>query len=106
MLSITIEPADNGVVKTAFDDSINGAGEEFISRMVYDFEGDETKMSMVKFFEDLSLDLGLETGSELDPNMLVVFNEIGDPSLHDSDFIKERIKVLKQEIKRLESSLK
>lgn len=105
MLSITIEPADNGVVKTAFDDSINGAGEEFISRMVYDFEGDSTKQNIVRFIDDICLDLGLETGSELDANMLVVFNEIGDPNLHSTNTVLARIEELKQEIKRLEGSL-
>ena len=39
MITIQIEPADNGVVKFLIDDNVNGGGEEYTSRMVYDFEG-------------------------------------------------------------------
>ena len=35
MLSIGIEPADNGVIKTLVDDNINGGGEDFEARQVY-----------------------------------------------------------------------
>ena len=38
MITINIEPADNGVVKFLLDDNINGGGEEHVARRVYDFE--------------------------------------------------------------------
>lgn len=106
MLTVTIEPADNGVVKVTYDDSVNGAGEEHISRVVYDFESDSAGESIVRFLEDLTLDLGIETGSEIDDYMVKITAEIGDPTHHDPEEIKERIKELKAEIKRLEAHIK
>lgn len=107
MLTVTIEPADNGVVKVTYDDSINGAGEEHISRVVYDFESDSFAAgSIVRFLEDLTLDLGIETGSELDDYVVKISAEIGDPTHHDPEEIKDRIKELRQEIKRLEAAIK
>lgn len=107
MVSITIEPADNGVVKVIFDDSVNGAGEEFVSRRVYDFEKDEeSKESIIEFLEDIILDLGIEIGNDLDKYRVAIDAAWGDPSLHDEDSIKQRIKLLKSEIKELESIIK
>jgi len=106
MLTVTIEPADNGVVKIMYDDSVNGAGEEHISRVVYDLDGDKTHESLVKFLEDLTLDLGLDTGSKLDPYMVEICKVIGDPSSISTEDLKEKIKELKQEVKRLESIVK
>ena len=106
MITVTIEPADNGVVKIVYDDSVNGAGEEHISRVVYDFDQDPTKETAVRFLEDLTLDLGMETGSYLDPYELVFSMKIGNPNLVDVEEVKNEIKELKQEIKRLEASIK
>ena len=33
MITIQIEPADNGVLKFLIDDNVNGGGEEFTSRV-------------------------------------------------------------------------
>lgn len=106
MLTVTIEPADNGVVKVVYDDSVNGAGEEHISRVVYDLEGDRGHESLVKFLEDLTLDLGLDMGSELDPYTVEICEVVGDPAQIDAEELKEQIKELKQEVKRLEAALK
>lgn len=106
MVSVTIEPADNGVVKIIYDDSVNGAGEEYISRKVYDFEQDPTKQNVVKFLDDLTLDLGIDIGSEIDDYMVRVRSEWGDPVSQEEDAIKNRIKDLKEEIKKLQSYLK
>lgn len=107
MVTLTIEPADNGVVKIIYDDSVNGAGEEFVSRKVYDFERDEeSKESVVDFLSDVVLDLGIDVGSDLDAYKVIIDTEIGDPSAHSEDEIKQRIKELKAEIKELENSIK
>jgi hypothetical protein len=106
MLTVTIEPADNGVVKVTYDDSINGAEEEHISRVVYDFDQDDTKENVVRFLEDLTLDLGIETGSTLDPYQMVLTTRIGNPNKVDVDEIKDEVRALKQEIKRLEAAIK
>jgi hypothetical protein len=105
MVSVTIEPADNGVVKIIYDDSINGAGEEYISRRVYDFES-QSKESIVKFLEELTLDLGIDVGSPLEPCVVAIRTEWGDPSAHDQQAIKEKINELKEQLKKLQSYLK
>jgi len=107
MVSITLEPADNGVVKIIFDDSINGAGEEHLSRIVYDFDrDDENKDSIVSFLSDLTLDLGIATGNNLDKYKVVVSKEWGSIQKQDPTNIKKKIKDLKNEIKVLETYLK
>jgi len=107
MITLTIEPADNGVVKVIYDDSVNGAGEEFVSRKVYDFERDEeTKESVADFLSDVVLDLGIDVGSDLDKFKVAIVTEIGDPAQFSEDEIKQKIKELKAEIKELENSIK
>lgn len=106
MLTVTIEPADNGVVKVTYDDSVNGAGEEHVSKVVYDFEKDPDQENLVRFLDDLTLDLGIDVGSGLDPYVVEVCRSIGDPRQVPIDELKERIKDLKQELKRLEAVVK
>jgi len=107
MVSITIEPADNGVVKVVYDDSVNGAGEEFVARKVYDFDRDQTsKDSIVDFLTDVMLDLGIESGTKLDKYRVSVIKQWGDISLHNEDDIKKRIETLQKEINSLEGVIK
>ena len=53
MITISIEPADNGVVKFLIDDNVNGGGEEFTSRVVYEFDNTLGRANQVKFLKDL-----------------------------------------------------
>ena len=55
MITIQIEPADNGVVKFLIDDNVNGGGEEYTSRYVYEFEGVLGRTNQIKFLKDLIL---------------------------------------------------
>lgn len=106
MITISIEPADNGVIKYVIDDNVNGGGEEHMSRVVYNLEDDEDRSTLVDFIQDIILDLGLETGTEIDKHMLSVKSEWGakyNPSVKET---KERIKLLEGEIKRLSEQLK
>lgn len=100
MISISIEPADNGLVKHVIDDNVNGAGEEHIARRVYDFE-DKSRINQVKFFNDLILDLGIDVGTDLDNNKVNINVVWGNKYQPTSDEIKNRIKQLELEIKRL-----
>ena len=106
MLSIGIEPADNGVIKTLVDDNVNGGGEEFESRQVYEFEGPMKRSNQVKFLKDLMFDLGMDTGTELDPDMVRITLGWGAQYRGSDNEIKNKIQVLEKEIKRLESLLK
>lgn len=105
MLSIGIEPADNGVIKTLVDDNVNGGGEEFESRHVYEFEGPMKRSNQVKFLKDLIFDLGMDVGTELDPDLVRITMGWGTQYKGSEGEIKNKIQVLQKEVKRLESML-
>jgi len=105
MISISIEPADNGLVKHVIDDNVNGAGEEHIARRVYDFE-DKSRINQVKLFNDLILDLGIDIGTDLDSNKVNINVVWGKKYQPTSDEIKNRIKLLELEIKSLSELIK
>lgn len=101
MININIEPADNGVIKFIIDDNINGAGEEHITRRVYDFESTNARFTQIKFLNDLILDLGIDTGTDLDSNKIRIEAAWGNhytPTQHE---LKTRIKILELELKKL-----
>lgn len=106
MLSIAIEPADNGVIKTLVDDNVNGGGEEFESRQVYEFEGPMKRSNQVKFLKDLIFDLGMDIGTELDPDLVRVTMGWGQQYRGSENEIKNKIQSLEKEVKRLQSMLK
>jgi hypothetical protein len=103
MITIQIEPADNGVLKFLIDDNVNGGGEEYTSRVVYDFEGIAGRTNQVKFLKDLVLDLGLSTGTQLDSNELMISTDWGKQYVPNQTEIKNKIETLEKEIKRLRS---
>jgi len=106
MLSIAIEPADNGVIKTLVDDNVNGGGEEFESRHVYEFTGPMKRSNQVKFLKDIIFDLGLDIGTELDSDCLHIHIGWGIKYTGSNTEIKNKIQSLEKEIKRLESLIK
>lgn len=106
MLSIGIEPADNGVIKTLVDDNINGGGEDFEARQVYEFEGPMKRSNQVKFLKDLIFDLGMDIGTELDSDLVQIYVGWGRQYNGNLSEIKNKIQVLEKEIKRLGSMLK
>ena len=101
MLSIAIEPADNGLIKTLLDDNINGGGEEFESRSVYEFEGPHKRPNQIKFINDLIFDLGLDVGTELDSDLLQVKRDWGTKYVPSASELKNRIQSLEKEIDKL-----
>lgn len=106
MITIQIEPADNGVLKFIVDDNVNGGGEEYTSRVVYDFEGISGRANQVKFLKDLVLDLGLSAGSELDRDTLMIMTGWGKQYKPNEVELKNKISELEKELKRLKSSEK
>ena len=70
MVTIVLDIADNGVVKVLEDDNINGAGESFISKTIYDFGDDGDFKNRIKFLKELCLDIGLQTGNDIDKKRL------------------------------------
>ena len=95
MITIQIEPADNGVVKFLIDDNVNGGGEASTSRVVYG------RQQQAKFLNDLILDLGLSTGSDIDRDKLEIKINWGGKYTPTENEIKSRVTALQKEIKRL-----
>lgn len=106
MITIQIEPADNGLVKFLIDDNVNGGGEEYTSRVVYEFDGVAERANQVKFLKDLVLDLGMTTGSEMDSNKVVIKTEWGAQYAPNQIELKTEIQSLETKLKRLKSLLK
>jgi polyhydroxyalkanoate synthesis regulator phasin len=106
MISVNIEPADNGIIKYVVDDNINGAGEEYVSRVVYNLEKDHKRSNLKDFIQDLILDLGLETGNALEKHVLSVKTEWGSKYNPSVEELKERIGLLEEEIEKLSAKLK
>ena len=93
------------MVKFLIDDNVNGGGEEYTSRVVYDFDGYLGRQQQVKFLNDLVLDLGLSTGSEIDRDKLEIKLEWGKSYTPTQTEIKARVGQLQKEIKRLTRDL-
>jgi hypothetical protein len=106
MITVSIEPADNGVIKFLFDDNVNGGGEEYTSRIVYEFEGKNARFNQAKFLTDLILDLGIATGNDLDPDKLVIKTEWGNKYVPTQTELKNRIQQLEKSIETLRSMVK
>lgn len=105
MITIQIEPADNGIVKFLIDDNVNGGGEEYTSRIVYDFDGYKGREQQAKFLKDLILDLGLATGSDVDSDKLEVKLGWGKNYEPTQTELKNKIQQLKKEVKLLEAKV-
>lgn len=70
MVTVILDIAENGVLKTLEDDNINGNGELFAQKLLYAFDDDKDFSNRIKFIKDLCLDIGLETGNSEDPKRL------------------------------------
>tara|TARA_B100000900_G_scaffold409703_1_gene426113 strand:+ start:546 stop:869 length:324 start_codon:yes stop_codon:yes gene_type:complete len=103
MITISLEPADNGLIKFLIDDNVNGGGEEYTSRVVYEFEGITGRANQIKFLKDLVLDLGLSVGNDMDRDMVSIKTEWGKQYVPNSNEIKSKVGELEREIKRLRS---
>ena len=106
MITIQIEPADNGILKFIIDDNVNGGGEEYTSRVVYDFEGIVGRANQIKFLKDLVLDLGLSTGTQMDSNELKITSDWGKQYTPNQTELKNKIEILTKEVERLKSLVK
>ena len=98
MQKITLQIADNGVIKTINDDNINGAGEPFESTVVYEFSSNEKK---IEFIYDLCIDIGLELGNSRSSSQIQIIEDWGEDYQPSKEQIKQRIEVMQSEIDRL-----
>lgn len=102
MVKITLEVADNGIIKTITDDNSNGAGEPLEKKKVYVFENDENHIEKIKFFFDLAEELDIDTGNKFDDNNLVMTLDWGNSYTPSAAEVKLKIDLLKLEIEHLE----
>lgn len=106
MITITLELAENGVIKTIIDDNINGAGEVFEAKKVYELDKDNEKgyKNTIKFLDDLMDDLGMDTGNIHSKFSLTVGLDWGSSYVPSTDEVKTKINNLKNNIKVLEKT--
>jgi hypothetical protein len=98
MVKITLEVADNGIIKTINDDNSNGAGESLEKKKVYEFDKDEFHENKIKFFYELADELNLDTGNSFEDNNLVMNLDWGNSYQPTPEEIELKIKLLKVEI--------
>ena len=106
MITVILEQAENGIIKTIHDSNINGAGEEFESKVVYDFDNNKNFTETIKFFYELTDDLNIDTGNKFENKNLVMDVDWGNsytPAQHE---IKGKIKILESELSYLKEMLK
>ena len=70
MVTIILDIAENGVVRTLEDDNINGNGEMYAQKLLYSFDNDRDFKNRIKFLKDLCLDIGLGLGNKEDQKRL------------------------------------
>ena len=105
MVTIVLDIADNGVVKVLEDDNINGAGESFISKTIYDFGDDGDFKNRIKFLKELCLDIGLQTGNDIDKKRLNISVGSGVKYKHTKTELKTKIKACESLIAKYKKQL-
>ena len=109
MITIKLELASNGVIKTVTDNNYNGAGSNHEKRTVYETEEDKNFDATIRFFYELSDDLGINLGNNYDQSVLDFGTEWGSkyqPSYEEvKQLVKDTTKNLK-ELRKWEKELK
>lgn len=104
MQKITLEVADNGIIKTIVDDNINGAGERLEIKTVYNLErGDITQTKMELLYE-LSEDMGVHLGNSKQQDQIKIISEWGENYSPTEKEIEDRIEILEDELILLRTS--
>jgi len=106
MQLITLEIADNGIIKTIVDDNINGAGESFESKVVYDLERHDSVDNKIELLHTLAEDMGVDLGNSKQANQIKIISDWGEHYTPTKSEAQEAIEVLKESIKELESLVK
>ena len=107
MITIKIEIATNGVIKTIVDDNYNGANELNEWKTVYDTDGDSQKgfNNTVQFLSDLSDDLGIDLGNKFSKEVLSFDTDWGSHYEPTIDELKDRVKILNAEVKECKKGI-
>ena len=106
MQVITLEIADNGIIKTIIDDNINGAGERFESKVVYDIERHDSIDAKIELLYTLAEDMGVDMGNSKQPDQIKIVSEWGEHyEPRTKKEIQEGITELKDRLEWLERLL-
>lgn len=103
MVKVLLEIASNGVIKTVLDDNINGAGDKYERKTVYDFEKDSNYENRIQFIYELCEELGIETGNKFDRLNLVMKTDWGKSYMPSEAEVDNKINKLNAELKYLKS---
>jgi len=103
MIRIFLDIASNGIIKTVCDDNINGAGEKYEKKFVYDFEDDKEFKKRIQFLFELCDEIGIETGNKYDKNTLSMKVEWGKSYMPTEEELEAKMKSLNAELKYLKS---
>ena len=103
MVKVLLEIASNGVIKTVLDDNINGAGDKYERKTVYDFEKDSNYENRIQFIYELCEELGIETGNKYEKINLVMKTDWGKSYMPLEDEVDNKINKLSAELKYLKS---
>lgn len=106
MQVITLEIADNGIIKTIVDDNINGAGEKFESKVVYDLERHDSIDNKIALLWELAEDMGVDMGNSKQPEQIKIISEWGEHYTPNKQEAQAAIDELKEQLKWLESLVK
>jgi hypothetical protein len=103
MVKVILEIASNGVIKTICDDNINGAGDKYERKVVYDFDADPDFDKRIKFLYDLCEEIGLETGNRYDKVNMILKTDWGKSYMPNEKELDAKIRKVTEELKSLKS---
>tara|TARA_R100000005_G_C4892375_1_gene138552 strand:+ start:110 stop:502 length:393 start_codon:yes stop_codon:yes gene_type:complete len=109
MITIKLELASNGVIKTVMDNNYNGAGSNHEVRSVYETDNDEEFHNTIRFLYDLMDDLGMDSGNKFSKNSLDITSVWGDkynPSLEELNQVVKQTSEHLRDLKKWQKELK
>jgi hypothetical protein len=108
MITIKLEIATNGIIKTIVDDNYNGADELSEFKTVYETDDDASRgfENTIRFFAELADDLGIDRGNKYSSEVLMFDTDWGTHYEPQEKDLKEKIKELSEEVKLLKEWLK
>ena len=101
MITIKLELASNGVIKTVSDNNYNGAGSSHEKRTVYETDNDTNYNNTVRFLYDLTSDLGIDLGNKFSKDVLNFELGWGDKYEPSYEEVKEMVKETSKNLKEL-----
>ena len=103
MITIKLEIASNGIIKTVSDDNYNGAGSGKEAITVYETDDDSEFENTSKFLYEVCDDLGVNLGNKFDQAVLNFEVTWGDRYIPNLEELNHTIKSLSYDLKDLKA---